>query len=98
MKESKGGLRDLNTLFWISKYVYRVRDASELVQAGLFTPAEWLLFQRCEEFLWRVRCHLHFLTGRSEERLSFDVQRAIAERLGYTTRAGLSAVERFMKH
>ena len=98
VKESKGGLRDLNTLFWISKYVYRVRDASELVQAGLFTPAEWLLFQRCEEFLWRVRCHLHFLTGRSEERLSFDVQRAIAERLGYTTRAGLSAVERFMKH
>lgn len=98
VKESKGGLRDLNTLFWISKYVYRVRDASELVQAGLFTPAEWVLFQRCEEFLWRVRCHLHFLTGRSEERLSFDVQRAIAERLGYTSRSGLSAVERFMKH
>jgi [protein-PII] uridylyltransferase len=98
VKESKGGLRDLNTLFWISKYVYRVRDASELVEAGLFTASEWRLFRRCEEFLWRVRCHLHDVTGRSEERLSFDVQRIIAERLGYKAHAGLSAVERFMKH
>ena len=98
VKEGKGGLRDLNTLFWISKYVYRVRDASDLVEAGLFTPAEWRLFRRCEEFLWRVRCHLHFLTGRSEERLTFDVQRVIAERLGYVAHAGLSSVERFMKH
>ena len=34
-------------------------------------------------FCGAVRCHLHFLTGRAEERLSFDVQRPIAERLGY---------------
>ncbi|MBX9739466.1 MAG: [protein-PII] uridylyltransferase [Beijerinckiaceae bacterium] len=98
VKEGKGGLRDLNTLFWISKYVYRVRDASDLVEAGLFTAAEWRLFRRCEEFLWRVRCHLHFVTQRAEERLTFDVQRVIAERLGYNAHAGLSGVERFMKH
>src|ERR1700679_2111856 len=98
VKEGKGGLRDLNTLFWIAKYVYRVRDPHELIGAGLFSPREYALFRRCEEFLWSVRCHLHFLTGRAEERLSFDVQRPIAEQLGYATRAGQNDVERFMKH
>jgi [protein-PII] uridylyltransferase len=98
VKEGKGGLRDLNTLFWISKYVYRVRNGRELVAAGLFSPREFALFRRCEEFLWSVRCRLHFLAGRAEERLSFDVQRPIARQLGYSTRAGLIDVERFMKH
>ena len=98
IKEGKGGLRDLNTLFWIAKYVYRVRDTRELVGAGLFTAKEFGLFRRCEEFLWAVRCHLHFLAGRPEERLSFDFQRPIAQQLGYTPRTGLTDVERFMKH
>jgi [protein-PII] uridylyltransferase len=98
VKEGKGGLRDLNTLFWIAKYVYRVDDPHQLVAAGLFSQREFALFSRCEEFLWSVRCHLHFLTGHAEERLSFDVQRPIAERLGYAKRAGQEDVERFMKH
>jgi [protein-PII] uridylyltransferase len=98
VKDGKGGLRDLNTLFWISKYVYRVHNPRELVAAGLFSPREFALFRRCEEFLWTVRCRLHFLAGRAEERLSFDVQRPIARQLGYSTRAGLIDVERFMKH
>ena len=98
IKEGKGGLRDLNTLFWISKYVYRVRNAHDLVAAGVFSPREFALFRRCEEFLWSVRCRLHFLAGRAEERLSFDVQRPIARQLGYSTRAGQADVERFMKH
>jgi [protein-PII] uridylyltransferase len=97
VKDGKGGLRDLNTLFWIAKYVYRVREPEDLVKAGLFTSDEFKLFARCEEFLWRVRCHLHFVTGRAEERLTFDHQRTIAERIGFTGRGGLSAVERFMK-
>ncbi|MBM6595012.1 [protein-PII] uridylyltransferase [Microvirga pudoricolor] len=97
VKDGKGGLRDLNTLFWIAKYVYRVRQPEQLVKAGLFTPEELKLFSRCEEFLWRVRCHMHFATGRAEERLTFDLQRAIAERIGYVGRHGLSGVERFMK-
>src|SRR5215203_4820525 len=97
VKDGKGGLRDLNTLFWIAKYVYRVREVGELVKAGLFNEEEAQLFRRCEEFLWRVRCHMHFATGRAEERLSFDLQRLMAERLGVTGRGGLSAVERFMK-
>lgn len=98
VKEGKGGLRDLHTLFWIAKYVYRVREPVELVAAGLFTRAEFALFERCEEFLWRVRCQMHFSTGRAEERLSFDLQPVIAAKFGYHDRGGLSRTERFMKH
>nr|CAD6426821.1 [protein-PII] uridylyltransferase [Rhizobium sp. Q54] len=98
VKEGKGGLRDLHTLFWIAKYYYRVRNAQELVARGVFSRHEWKVFQKSDDFLWAVRCHMHFLTGKAEERLSFDIQREIAESLGYHSRPGLSAVERFMKH
>ncbi|MER9751690.1 [protein-PII] uridylyltransferase [Mesorhizobium sp. M0140] len=98
VKDGKGGLRDLQTLFWIGKYFYRVRTGEELVDKGVFTEGEYREFQKAEDFLWAVRCHMHFLTGKAEERLHFDIQREIAERLGYTTHPGLSAVERFMKH
>ncbi|PRX04351.1 UNVERIFIED_ORG: UTP--GlnB (protein PII) uridylyltransferase GlnD [Martelella mediterranea] len=98
VKEGKGGLRDLNTLFWIAKYFYRVRDTAQLVDLGVLSRQELKLFLRAEDFLWAVRCHLHFITGKAEERLSFDIQREIAEALGYQDRPGLSAVERFMKH
>src|SRR5689334_5012584 len=98
VKDGKGGLRDLHTLFWIAKYVYRVRDVEGLVERGVFDEDELKLFHRCEDFLWSVRCNMHFLTGRAEERLSFDIQREIAVRLGYTEHPGLKDVERFMKH
>ena len=98
VKEGKGGLRDLQTLFWIAKYKYHVRDAGELVKLGVLSKQELRLFQKADDFLWAVRCHMHFLTGKPEERLSFDLQPEIARSLGYQPRPGLSAVERFMKH
>ena len=98
VKDGKGGLRDLHTLFWIAKYVYRVREQEELIEHGVFDRDEYQLFTRCENFLWAVRCHMHFVSGRAEERLSFDIQRDIAVRLGYTDHPGLQDVERFMKH
>jgi [protein-PII] uridylyltransferase len=98
VKDGKGGLRDLHTLFWIAKYVYRVREPEELIERGVFDRPEYRLFRRCEDFLWSVRCHLHFVAGHAEERLAFDVQREIAVRLGYTEHPGLKDVERFMKH
>src|SRR5207302_4836353 len=98
VKDGKGGLRDLHTLFWIAKYVYRVREPEELIDRGVFDRTEFQLFRRCEDFLWSVRSHLHFIAGRAEERLSFDIQREIAVRLGYTQHPGLQDVERFMKH
>ena len=98
IKDGKGGLRDLHTLFWIAKYVYRVREPEELLKRGVFDKHEYQLFRNCEDFLWAVRCHMHFIMGRAEERLSFDIQREIAVRLGYTEHPGLKDVERFMKH
>jgi [protein-PII] uridylyltransferase len=98
VKDGKGGLRDLHTLFWIAKYVYHVREPEELIEHGVFDREEFQRFRRCEDFLWSVRCNMHFLTGRAEERLSFDIQREIAVRLGYTRHPGLQDVERFMKH
>jgi [protein-PII] uridylyltransferase len=98
VKEGKGGLRDLNTLFWIAKYVYRVKQPSDLVKAGVFTKEEYQTFRKAENFLWAVRCELHFLTGRAEERITFDLQTEMARRLGYHGHRGLKAVERFMKH
>src|ERR1700742_4036560 len=98
VKDGKGGLRDLHTLFWIAKYVYRVRETDELVERGVFDAQEYRIFRRCADFLWSMRCNLHFFAGRAEERLSFDMQREIAVRLGYTSHPGMQDVERFMKH
>lgn len=97
VKEGKGGMRDLQTLYWIGKYMYRVPRAAELVRKGLFTRAEYRKFRRAENFLWAVRCHLHIITDRAEDRLTFDLQREVAERMDYSDRTGSSSVERFMK-
>ncbi|MDH5748068.1 MAG: [protein-PII] uridylyltransferase, partial [Rhodospirillales bacterium] len=98
IKEGKGGLRDLQTLFWIAKYLYQVRDMNELVEHGILTKADVRKFAKAENFLWTVRCHLHYLADRPEERLSFNVQTEIGERMNYTDHAGSRGVERFMKH
>ncbi|HEX8448783.1 MAG TPA: [protein-PII] uridylyltransferase, partial [Allosphingosinicella sp.] len=98
VKEGKGGLRDLHTLFWIGKYTYQVSKVADLVEVGLLSTSELHQFQRAERFLWAVRCHLHCVAGRAEERLTFDYQREIAGRMRYADRPGKSPVERFMRH
>lgn len=97
VKEGKGGLRDLHTLYWIGKYIHKVRDPSELVDVGLLTASEYRQFRRAENFFWAVRCHLHALTKRAEDRLTFDLQREVAMRMNFADRPGKSAVERFMQ-
>jgi [protein-PII] uridylyltransferase len=97
VKEGKGGLRDLHTLFWIAKYIYRIDDVGKLVDRGVLSAEESQRFDHAQRFLWTVRCHLHFLTGRPEERLTFDLQTEIARRMGYADQANSRGVERFMK-
>jgi [protein-PII] uridylyltransferase len=97
VKNGKGALRDLHTLYWIGKYVHGVDSPADLVGAGLLTAAEFRRFDRAERFFWAVRCHLHLAAGRAEERLSFDHQRQIAAAMRYADRPGKSAVERFMQ-
>ena len=97
IKDGKGGLRDLQTLYWIGKYIHKVRTGSELVDVGLLTKSEYRSFRRAEGFLLAVRCHLHTLTNRAEDRLTFDMQRQVAKRMNFADRPGKSAVERFMQ-
>ena len=91
-------MRDLHTLFWIAKYLYRVDNMKDLQDLDVLTARDVRLFTRAEKFLGNVRCHLHYLSGRAEERLTFDVQNEISARLAYADRAGVQGVERFMKH
>jgi len=98
VKEGKGGLRDLHTLYWLAKYIYRIDDVAKLVELKVLSAEEFHRFARAQEFLWTVRCHLHFIAGRAEERLTFPLQSEIGERMGYRDRPGSRGVERFMKH
>ncbi|WP_182419311.1 [protein-PII] uridylyltransferase [Bartonella sp. HY038] len=98
VKESKGGQRDLQTLYWITRYFYGVKTPEQLVKIGILSRQESNIFKKADDFLWAVRCHMHFLAGKANERLSFDIQRDIAHRLGYTAHPGQEDVERFMKH
>ncbi|MCU0908664.1 MAG: [protein-PII] uridylyltransferase, partial [Rhodobacteraceae bacterium] len=97
VKEGKGGLRDLQSLYWIDKYIHGVTDVADLVTKGIFTPAEHDQFVRAETFLMAVRCHLHLIAGRAMDQLTFDMQVAVADRMGYEDRAGRRAVEHFMQ-
>jgi [protein-PII] uridylyltransferase len=97
VKEGKGGLRDLQTLYWIGKYLHRVPFAAGLVDAGLFSRDEYDTFRRAEDFLWAVRCHLHYIAGRAMDQLTFDVQVEVARRMGYRDAGGRRAVEHFMQ-
>lgn len=98
VKEGKGGLRDLQTLYWLARFLYGVDEVEELVALKVFTKQDVSRYRKACDFLWTVRCHIHYLTNRAEERVSFDVQKAIGERMEYNDRAGSSGVERFMKH
>ncbi len=97
VKEGKGGLRDLQTLYWIAKYIHRVDRAVELVDLGVFTRDEHLAFWQAEDFLWAVRSHLHLIAGRPVEVLSFDMQVEVARRMHYADTAARRGVEYFMQ-
>jgi len=97
IKEGKGGLRDLQTLYWIGKYLYGVDDPADLVRHNVLMQDEYESFRRAEAFLWDVRFHLHYLTGRPEERLSFAAQPEMARRMGFRGASSRRAVEQFMR-
>ena len=85
VKEGKGGLRDLQSLFWIAKYIHGVQHSADLVEKGVFRADEYETFKAAENFLWAVRGHLHLLTKRATEQLTFDMQVGVAEAMKYAT-------------
>ncbi|MCB4822058.1 [protein-PII] uridylyltransferase [Roseicella aerolata] len=103
IKEGRGGLRDLQTLYWLSRYAFGTQRMPDLVGpespgGGLLTDHEARAIRRAWDFLWTVRFHLHYVAGRAEERLTFDFQPVVGARMGYTPRGRQDGVERFMKH
>ncbi len=97
VKEGKGGLRDLNTLFWIARSLAPESLLGQRALQGLLTPKEQRGVEQAFDFLWSVRIWLHLVTGRAEEKLTFDVQTEVARRMGFKEEAGEAAVERFMR-
>lgn len=103
IKEGRGGLRDMQTLYWMSRHVFGNTRMSELVGprtpgGGLLTELEARHARRSWDFLWTVRFHLHYVAGRAEERLTFDMQPVVGARMGYTHHGRQVGVERFMRH
>jgi [protein-PII] uridylyltransferase len=97
IKDGKGGLRDLQTLFWIARYVYKVSSIEMMIERKILSRNEVRVFSYAQRFLWAVRCHLHLRAGREDDRLTFDAQLEVAPLLGFSDRAGLRGVERFMR-
>ena len=97
IKEGIGGLRDMQTLIWVARFAWRIESATDLVDRNILTHSEARQFDKAYEFLWKLRFHLHYLAGRAEERIIFDLQPELARRLHYTDRQSGKGVERFMK-
>ncbi len=97
VKEGKGGLRDLQSLYWITKHLSRTKHPEDMIARGYFTQAEYDRFAEAEHFLWTVRCHLHLISCRANDQLTYDAQVEVAQALGYEDRDGLRGVEHFMQ-
>lgn len=97
IKDGKGGLRDLNALFWIARRLTPDSLLGAEALEGLLTGRERRTFEEAFDFLWRVRHHLHRTAGRAEEKLTFDLQPEVARRMGWRGRGDEPAVERFMR-
>lgn len=96
IKNAPGGLRDIQTISWVTKRFFGVRTLKQLEGKGFFTDEEFSLLNSGEEYLWRVRYALHMVAKRPEERLLFDYQREIAKLFGYRDSHEGLAVEQFM--
>ena len=98
IKESAGGLRDIQMINWVARRHFRVESLEELIGKEFLTADEYLQLKRDEAFLWKVRYGLHMIAGRPEERLQFDNQRKLATMLGYLDTDESLAVEQLMQH
>ena len=97
VKDGKGGLRDLHTLFWISKFAYNVDSISKLINIGALTKKEAIAIAEAQRFLFSVRCHLHYRSKREDDRLAMDAQLEIAKSMNFKNTITQKDVERFMK-
>ena len=98
IKESEGGLRDLQSALWLARVRFKVAGITELLSRALLPEREIREMRRARDFLWRVRNEMHYLAGRKWDQLTFDVQPQVAAAMGYSDGDGHLAVEEFMRH
>ncbi len=100
IKEGRGGLRDLQTLYWMVRVAYGQFSPDALLAGplNLLDAQERRRLRRSWDFLWTVRFHMHYISGRAEDRLTFDLQPVVGARMGYTRHGRQDGVERFMRH
>ncbi|MBW1943511.1 MAG: [protein-PII] uridylyltransferase [Deltaproteobacteria bacterium] len=96
LKEGIGGLRDYHHILWIAKAFFRLITPRDLEYSGKLSHNEYQRLKSHLDFIWLVRNHLHQLSGRRNDRLSFEYQEKISRRLGYKDRKDLLSVEQFM--
>ena len=96
LKNGSGGLRDIQTVAWISKCHFNVHSLLDLTSFNYITPAEYRELADCQTFLWTIRFALHTVTKRPDNRLLFDFQNEVATLLGYKGE-GNQAIEQMMK-
>ena len=97
VKEGKGGLRDLQTLWWLARYAYPIATFKDLVKMNLLSAEEYKNFDHARQFLWTVRAWLHYISGHAEDRLTFDRQQAVAVHMGFEHTSINRTIERFMR-
>jgi len=97
VKESPGGLRDIQSMFWTSQVLFSIRDLPGLMEAGLLSRRESERFQEAHDFLIKVRNQLHYLSGRKNDQLVFEYQEELARKNGFYDGEGLLGIERFMR-
>ncbi|WP_372652579.1 [protein-PII] uridylyltransferase [Alcanivorax borkumensis] len=97
LKNAPGGLRDVQMIAWVAKRHFNTDSLEALVSNGFLTPEEYGVLRKCLDYLWEVRWQLHVQTERNENRLLFDHQRQLADRLGHENSSANLAVEHFMK-
>ena len=97
VKESPGGLRDIQTIHWVAKRAFKVSGLERLAGQGFYTEGEYNSLKSAETFLWRVRFGLHILTNKMHDHLQFEHQRQLAEMFGFEDSEERLAVEKFMQ-
>jgi [protein-PII] uridylyltransferase len=97
LKEGVGGLRDYHAMLWVARGVLGVEELEELVTRKIISLQEWRDLKQSVDFLWRVRTHLHMISHRKEDRLTFEAQEKLAPLLGFYPREGSLSAERFMQ-
>lgn len=97
IKESEGGLRDLQTALWVAKLKFKVTTMRELVMKGVLSEEELEGFETAKNYLWRLRNELHYLSGRKNDQITFEAQIKLAAFCGFRDHGKSLAVEEFMR-